>query len=77
MLLFIIQIEPLLSTLFNQLPSISFGVAMELSLPMWMKEDLLLANTICRQFEAMSRAIVNRNRKSAILGLGSWAGRQN
>ena len=41
------------------------------------EEDLLLANTICSQFEAMSGAIVNRNRKSAILGLGTWAGRQN
>jgi len=37
--------------------------------------DLLLVDTICRQFEAMSGAILNRNRKSAILGLGAWAGR--
>ena len=29
MLLFIIQIEPLLSTLFNRLPTIFFGAAME------------------------------------------------
>ena len=85
MLLFIIQIEPLLSTLFNSLPSISFGAAMEsvfayvddVDLIGQSEEDLLLANTICSQFEAMSRAIVNRNRKLAILGLGTWAGCQS
>ena len=52
-MLFIIQIEPLLSTLFNHLPSISFGAAME-SVFAYMdsvviigesEEDLLLANT--------------------------------
>ena len=85
MLLFIIQIELLLSTLFNRLPSISFGAAMEsvfayvddVDIIAQSEEDLLLANTICSQFEAMSRAIVNRNRKLAILGLGTWAGRQS
>ncbi len=41
------------------------------------EEDLLHADFICRQFEALSGALVNRNRKSAILGLGTWAGRQD
>jgi len=83
MLLFLIQIEPLLATLLHQLPAISVGVAMESTLAYvddidiigQSDEDLLLANTICGQFEAMSGAILNRNRKSAVLGLGTWAGR--
>ena len=85
MLLFIIQIEPLLSILFNRLPSIPFRAAME-SVFAYLddediigqsEEDLRLANTICSQFEVISGAILNRNRKSAILGLGTWAGHQN
>ncbi len=84
MLLYLIQIEPLLSTLLNSLPAISIGAAMEsvfayvddVDIIGQSEEDLLLADSICRQFEAMSRVIVNRNRKSAILGLGTWAGRQ-
>ena len=71
MLLFIIQIEPLLSTLFNRLPSISFRAAMEsvftyvddVDIFGQSEEDLLLANTICSQFEAMSGGIVNRKQK--------------
>ena len=85
MLLFVIQIEPLLSTLLHSLPSISIGAAMEsvfayvddVDILGQSDEDLLLADSICKQFEAMSGAIVNRNRKTAILGLGAWAGRQD
>ncbi len=85
MLLFVIQIELLLSTLLHSLPSISIGAAMEsvfayvddVDILGQSDEDLLLADSICRQFEAMSGAIVNRNRKTAILGLGAWAGRQD
>jgi len=83
MLLFLIQIEPLLSTLLHQLPAISVGAAMEsvfayvddVDIMGQSEADLLLVDTICRQFEAMSGAILNRNRKSAVLGLGAWAGR--
>ena len=32
---------------------------------------------ICRMLERMSGAILNRNRKSVILGFGTWAGRQD
>jgi len=85
MLLFLIQIEPLLATLTSSLPAISVGAAMESTLAYvddvdvlgQSDEDLLLANNICLQFEAMSGAILNRNRKSAIIGLGAWAGRQD
>ncbi len=84
MLLYLIQIEPLLSTLLHNLPAISIGAAMEsvfayvddVDIIGQSEEDLFLADSICRQFEAMSGVIVNRNCKSAILGLGAWAGRQ-
>ena len=36
-----------------------------------------MVDGICRLFERMSGAILNRNKKSAILGFGSWAGRQD
>ena len=31
----------------------------------------------CKEFEAASGALLNRNRKTTIIGLGSWAGRQD
>ena len=79
---YLLQIEPLFSLLINSLPAISFGVAMEsvfayindVDILGQSEEDLLLADTICRCFKAMSGVIINRNRKSAILGLGTWAG---
>ena len=82
MLLYLIKIEPLLYTLLNSLPAISIGAAMEsvfayvddVDMIGQSEEDLLLADSIFRQFEAMSG--VNRNRKLAFLGLGAWAGRQ-
>ncbi len=36
--------------------------------------DLVIIDMICRQFEGMSGAILNRSHKTAILGLGAWAG---
>ncbi len=41
------------------------------------EEDLLQADFICREFEALSGVLINRNRKLAILGLRTWAGRQD
>lgn len=38
--------------------------------------DIILVDNICRDFEAASGAILNRNRKTIIIGLGSWVGRQ-
>lgn len=40
------------------------------------ERDILVADTLCGMFERISGAILNRNRKSAILGLGSWAGKK-
>jgi hypothetical protein len=40
------------------------------------ENDLLIVDAICRQFEAISGAILNRSHKTAILGLGGWAGRK-
>jgi len=37
--------------------------------------DLHTTDLLCREFEAASGAISNRNRKTVILRLGSWAGR--
>jgi hypothetical protein len=41
------------------------------------ENDIVLTDQICRAFEAASGAILNRNRKTVILGLGSWAGRRD
>jgi hypothetical protein len=38
-------------------------------------QDILRVDLACRDFEAASGALLYRNRKSTIVGLGSWAGR--
>jgi hypothetical protein len=40
------------------------------------ENDLLIVDAVCRQFEAISGEILNRSHKTAILGLGGWAGRK-
>jgi hypothetical protein len=40
------------------------------------EKDLLVLDSSVKALEAVSGAILNRNRKSLILGLGAWAGRQ-
>ena len=85
MLLFIIQLEPFLWILHRVLPGLDVGGIVELVLAYVDDvdvlgdddEDILLVDGICRMFERMSGAILNRNRKSAILGFGTWAGRQD
>jgi hypothetical protein len=37
---------------------------------------LLIIDTICRQFEAVSGAILNKSHKKAKLDVGGWAGRK-
>jgi hypothetical protein len=39
--------------------------------------DIIMVDSITLDFEAASGALLNRNRKTLILGLGSWAGRQD
>jgi hypothetical protein len=41
------------------------------------EQDILVTDELCRAFEAASGAILNRNRKTVILGLGAWAGRRD
>ncbi len=41
------------------------------------EKDILVTDEVCRAFEAALGAILNRNRKTVILGLGSWAGRRD
>jgi Reverse transcriptase (RNA-dependent DNA polymerase) len=83
MLLFILQIEPLLQRLQRDLTGLSVGLAREASLgyvddvaALGQDEgDLLKLDEAVGDFEAVSGAILNRNRKSVIVGLGSWEGR--
>ena len=85
MLLFIIQLEPFLWILHRVLPGLDVGGIVELVLAYVDNvdvlgddnEDILLVDGICCMFERMSGANLNRNRKSAILGFGTWAGRQD
>ncbi len=39
--------------------------------------DLLIIDQVCLSSEAASGAILNRNCKSVLLGLGSWTGHQD
>jgi hypothetical protein len=84
-ILFTIHIEPFLVRLEALLRGLFVGAVREASLG-YMDDiaamgdtdaDLITTDEVCRDFEAVSGAILNRNRKSVILGLGSWAGRQD
>ena len=85
LLLYIVQLEPFLWLLGCFLPGLSIGDIIEKILG-YVDDvnalgddmrDLLVIDDLCRRFEGMSGAILNRYRKSAVLGLGSWAGRQD
>ncbi len=39
--------------------------------------DIIQTDLICRSLEAASGAFLNRNRKTIIIGLGSWVGRRD
>ena len=83
MILYVIQLEPLLARLEQVLEGLTIGPVVEKSLGyvdnvagMGDKErDLLRLDEEVRAFEMASGAILNRNHKSVVLGLGSWAGR--
>ena len=82
-LLFVIYIEPFLRILERQLHGLfiaggrdtGFGYMDDVEVLSGDLKDLLTADSLCRRFEAASGAILNRNRKTVILGLGTWAGR--
>ncbi len=79
-LLFVISIEPFLVKLEASLHGLHVGGVREASLGYMddvavlgsSLEDICRTDEICRNFEAASGAILNRNRKTVVLGLGSW-----
>ena len=83
-LLFILYVEPFLKQLEAQLRGIAVAGGREIDFS-YMDDveilgddlrDISRTDRICRRFEAASGAILNRNRKTVVLGLGTWAGRQ-
>ncbi len=82
-LLFILYIEPFLVRLEAALTGLrvanireaSFGYMDDVEVLGDKLSDIIIMDQVCRDFEAASGAILNRNRKTVILGLGSWAGR--
>jgi hypothetical protein len=84
MLLFNIQLQPFLLRLEEVLPGVAFP-DFEERMEAYVddvvvvgedEDDLLVVDVICRHFESISGAIFNRTHKTAILGLGGWAGRK-
>jgi hypothetical protein len=82
---FTIHIEPFLVALEAALKGLSMAGLQEVAYS-YMDDvnelgedenDIVLMDDICQAFEAASGAILNRNCKTCILGLGSWAGRQD
>ncbi len=84
-LLFVLSIEPFLVQLEANLHGLYVGMVREASLGYMddvatlgtMLDDLLRVDAICQDFEAASGAILNRNRKTVLLGLGSWKDRED
>ena len=85
MLLFVIQLEPLLHYLQGHLAGLRMAGLREASLG-YVDDVAVLSDsdsdfTTCDEavslFEAASGALLNRNRKSVVVGLGTWAGRQD
>jgi len=82
-LLFVLYLEPFLAKLeavlqglrVANIKEVEFGYMDDVQILGDKDSDIVAADTICRNFEAASGAILNRNRKTTILGLGSWAGR--
>jgi hypothetical protein len=78
MLLYIIQLQPFLLRLEEVLPGVAFpdfeerveAYVGDVVVVGEDENDLLIVDAVCRQFEAISGAILNRSHKTAILGLG-------
>ena len=83
-ILYILQEEPLLIKMqaathglrFGGIREASLGYVDDVAVLSNKEEDLVTVDTLVADFEAASGAILNRNKKSVILGLGSWEGRQ-
>jgi hypothetical protein len=84
-ILFCINLEPVLVVLGRCLRGLSLGSLKEVAYSYMdvvnevgeHDEDIVLMDEVCRSFEAASGAILNRNCKSVILGLGAWASCQD
>jgi hypothetical protein len=84
MLLFILQTELLLRWLQSDLAGLHVGQAKVAGLGYMddvaavgsNPDDIPALDSAVKDFEAVSGAILNRNRKSVIVGLGEWADRQ-
>jgi hypothetical protein len=84
-LLFIIYLEPFLVRLEASLKGLqlahireaAFGYMDDVEVLGSHLSDIIMVDSITLDFEAASGALLNRNRKTLILGLGSWAGRQD
>jgi hypothetical protein len=82
-LLFVLYLEPSLVRLEASLPGLrvahfrdsSVGYLDDVTVLGSHLSDITKVDTLTRAFEAASGALLNRNRKTLILGLGSWAGR--
>ncbi len=84
-LLFVIYLEPFLVRLEAVLTGLwvanireaSFGYMDDVQVLGDDLQDIVQVDLACRDFEAASGALLNKNRKTTIIGLGSWAGRQD
>jgi hypothetical protein len=82
--LYNIQLQPFLLKLESVLPGVCF-LDLEEQVEAYVHDvvavgendgDLLIMDTICRQFDVISGAILDRSHKMAILGLGGFAVRK-
>ncbi len=75
---FLVRLEDLIRGLFmGGIREASFGYMDDVNVLSEDEEDIVIADSVCRAFEEASGAILNRNRKTVVLGLGSWEGRQD
>ena len=83
-LLFVIYVEPFLRRLERELTGlqmlggreVGFGYMDDVEVLSGDLDDLGRVDVLCRRFEAAAGAILNRNRKTVLLGLGAWADRR-
>jgi hypothetical protein len=70
---FLVRLEDLIRGLFmGGIREASFGYMDDVNVLSEDEEDIVIADSVCRAFKEASGAILNRNRKTVVLGLGSW-----
>ena len=83
MLLYVLYIEPLLLRLAKELHGLKMAALNQvdedfcddINVVTEDEMDMLRADNIIKEFEAVSGAILNRSHKSKVMGLGGWVGR--